>query len=434
MSRLVISGGLVCDPMSKLERTGQVLIQEGRIFGIANEVPTDWAAARVIDATDKLVIPGLVCLRTHVCEPGEEWKEDVASARNAAAAGGFTTICATPDTVPTNDVRAVTEQIVTRSASSAGPRVLPVGAATMGLRGEHLTEMGDLRDAGCVAVSTGEGAVPNGSLMRRVLEYARSVGLPVFASCLEPSLTKDTVMHEGSVHLRLGMAAEPAESESIALFRDGTLAQLARWPIHAQRISTAAGVAVLRQLRDSGVPITADVTPHHLWFTDELITSFDTNTLVKPPLRSPADVAALRVAVADGVIDAVATDHSPQSSIEKLVEYRYAQPGTTGLETALPVLLELVRTGVLDRMSALEKLTVGPARILGRDDLGRLSEGALADVVIVDPATPHRIDSRTMSSRSRNCIFDGVSVTGAVETTIVGGQVVHGAEADHADR
>ena len=426
MTRLIIRNGTVFDPLSGVEQRAHVLVQDGRIFGITGELPTDWTDAGVVEADGRLVLPGLICLHTHVGEPGEEHKEDVASAMAAAAAGGFTTICAVPDTVPTNDVRAVTEQIVTRAAAARGARVLPVGAATLGLGGQHLAEMGDLRDAGCVAVSTGEDAIESARMMRRVLEYARSVGLPVFTSPSDPSLAKGTLMHEGRVALRLGMPAEPAESESITLFRDATLSRLAGWPIHVQRLSTSAGLTVLRHLRDVGVEISVGVTPHHLWFTDEDVVGYDTVTKVVPPLRSAEDVEALRQAVAEGLITAIATDHAPQSSIEKKVEYRLAAAGTTGLETALGAVLELVRQNALPRAEALRCLTSGPASVLQRPDLGRLAEGACADLVVVDADTPRRVQAALMKTRSRNCIFEGQSLCGTVETTIVAGDVVFG--------
>ncbi|MFT7623785.1 MAG: dihydroorotase, partial [Myxococcota bacterium] len=350
------------------------------------------------------------------------------SASEAAAAGGFTTICAMPDTQPVNDVRAVTEQIVTRNATARGARVEPVGAATIGLAGVNLSEMGDLKDAGCVAVATGGMSIANARLMRRVLEYARSVDLPVFTCPLDPSLADGTAIHEGDVSVRLGIEAMPSEAESTALFRDGMLARLAGWKIHAQRISTAQSVEVLRQLKAAGIAVTADCTPHHLWFDDSATTGFDTSTRVSPPLRSASDVEALRAAVAEGLIDAIATDHSPQSSIEKMVEYEWCQPGTVGLETALSLALELVRTGVLTRMQALERLTIGPARVLGRSDIGALTEGARADLCIVDADMPRRVQSALMRTRSRNSIFEGTSLLGHVETTIVGGRLVVGGE------
>lgn len=435
MSRLVVRNGTVIDPASERNAPGHVLVDDGRIFGVVDEVPTDWSGATEVDATDKWVVPGLICLRTHVCEPGYEWREDVASASRAAAAGGFTTVCATPDTDPVNDVRAVTEQIVTRNALAPGARVLPVGAATIGLEGKHLSEMGDLRDAGCVAISTGEQSIPTARMMRRVLEYARSVNLPVFGCVEDGSLGAGAVMHEGAVGLRLGMPAVPSEAESTALFRDGMMARLAGWPLHVQRLSTADGVAVLRLLRAQGIEVTADVTPHHLWFTEEAVRGFDTNTRVQPPLRAAADVAALREALAEGLIGAVATDHMPQSTIEKMVEYKWSHPGTTGLETALGVMLELVRQGVMPLLDALRRLTCGPAEVLRRSDLGRIAEGATADLVVVDASMPRRVESGRMQTRSRNCIWDGMDLSGRVEVTVVGGEVVwSGEEEPSADR
>ena len=425
-SRTIVSGGTILDPRSRSKRVGDLLIADGRIFGVTDAAPSDWKDAERIDATGSWVIPGLICLRTHVCEPGYEWKEDVASAMAAAAAGGFTSICARPDTDPVNDVRAVTEQILMRARQAIGARVLPVGAATRGLKGEHLSEMGDLRDAGCVAVSVGELAVDSARMMRRVLEYAKSCGLPVFVSPQEPTLTDGAVMHEGIAALSLGMQSVPAEAEAVALYRDGLLARLTGWRLHAQRVSTAQGVEVLRKLRDMGVEITADVTPHHLWFTEDALRTFDTATRVTPPLRSAEDAEALRSAVRDGLVSCIATDHTPQSSIEKVVEYKWSQPGTTGLEVALSVLLELDRKGDLPFIDGLTRLTAGPADVLGRTDLGTLSEGATADVVVVDPGTPIRVESRRMATRGTSCIWEGQSLTGQAQLTMVDGRVVFG--------
>jgi len=424
MSRLVITGGRVIDPAGRLNEPRDVLIEDGYIIGLPNKAPTDWEDAKHIDATGRWVLPGLICLRTTIGEPGEEWKEDIRTVSNAAASGGFTTLCATPNTNPINDVRAVTEQILGRShVVGGGIRILPVAAATRGLSGDQLTEMGDLKAAGCTAVSSGEHAVPNARMLRRILEYARTVDMPFFTVADDPSLADGALLHEGLVSVRLGMRSSPSESEAISIFRDGKISQLAGWPVHFQRVSTQAGVETLRILRDQGAQVSADVTPHHLWFTDENTTGFDTDTRVSPPLRSQSDVTALRTAIGDGLISAIATDHTPQSSVEKAVEYQYASPGTTGLETALSVVIELIREKVVDIHNGLAQLTCGPADILGRSDLGRLTDGAQADVIVVDPETPKRVESVRMKTKSRNCIFEGVSLTGEVETTIVAGMI-----------
>jgi len=422
MSRLLIRGGRVLDPASGIDENIDVLVKDGKVFGLTHAAPSDWSDATEVDAAGKWVIPGLICLRTQAAEPGYEWREDVHTASLAGAAGGFTTICVSPMTDPVNDVRAVTEQIMRRAESAPGARVLPVGAASLGLNGAHLSEMGDLKDAGCVAVSTGSAPVDSAAFMRRILEYSRTIGLPVFTVPEESSLATGAILGEGDMALRLGMASVPAEAECIAIYRDALMARVAEWPVHFQNVSTAAGVALLRQLRAEGVPVSASVTPHHLWFTDDAVAGFDTRTRIRPPLRFQADVDALRAAVNDGTISVIATDHSPHTSIEKAIEYEWAEPGTTGLESALSVVLELARDGHLDLTQALHCLTAGPADTLGRNDLGRLAEGATADITIVDPDTPHRVESATMESRSRYCIFEGMSLSGVVTETIVGGR------------
>jgi dihydroorotase len=429
MSQLVVSGGTVIDPASGLNGPHDLLIQDGRIFGVVTDIPADWNGVEHVDATGMWVLPGLICLRSHVGEPGHEWKEDIASASMAAAAGGFTTICATPDSNPVNDLSAVTEQILAKSGAAKGARVLPVGAVSVGLEGKELTEMANLKAAGCVALSTGENSARDANFLRRVLEYAGSVGIAVFTVAEDASLATNTVMHEGEVSIRLGMEAVPSESEAIGLYRDAMMAGLTGTPLHVQKLSTASAVALLKQLKANGVPVTASVTAHHLWFDDSSVAEFNTNTRVRPPLRSSRDVEALREALNEGLISAVVSDHHPQSSIEKVVEYQYAEPGTTALESTLGVVTELVQDGVLSLENAVARLTSGPAEILGRSDLGRLAEGCVADVVVVDPNCPYRTESKLMKSKSRNCIFEGTSFSASVSNTIVEGKLVQ----DHVE-
>lgn len=430
MTRRVITGGTVIDGAG--ERRGTVLIAGDRIVGVTQgPLPSEFRDAPELSAEGAWVVPGFVCLRTHVGEPGYEWREDVASVSLAGAAGGYTTLCAAPDTDPVNDVRAVTEQLMTRSAASAGARVVPVGAATRALEGKHLSEIGDLAAAGCVAVSTGDTSLASAQMMRRVLEYCRSLGVRVFVSPMDVTMARGGLMNEGYESLRLGLPGVPAEAEAIAILRDGWISRLAEWPVHFQRVSSAAGVRALELLRAEGIAFTADCTPHHLWFTDEAVSGFDTVTKVSPPLRTRADVLALRAAVADGLIGAIATDHAPRTQLEKWVEYDNASPGTTGLETALGVVLELVRQRALPRDAALARLSAGPAAVLGRPELGRVAEGCRADLAIVEPDIPWRVDGALLRTRGQNHLFEGQPLSGQVRATLVGGRVVDydGAEA-----
>lgn len=424
--RLVVTDALLLDSGdgSAPERRAFIAIEAGMIAFVSSELPSEWKGAPRVDAAGAWVLPGFICLRTHVGEPGYEWREDVATASLAAAAGGFTTICATPDTNPVNDVRAVTEQLMTRAAGAEGATVLPVGAATRGLEGRHLSEMGDLESAGCVAVSTGDVSVESGQMMRRILEYARSINLRVFTSPAEVSMTRGGLMNEGLASLRLGLPGVPAEAESVAILRDGILSRLAEWPLHFQRVSTAAGVRALEHLAELGIAFTADCTPHHLWFDETAVAGFDAVTRVMPPLRSDRDVAALRGAVASGLISVIATDHSPRTRLEKWVEYSEASPGTTGLETTLGALLELVRRGALPRAAVLRALTRGPADVLGRADLGRIAAGARADLTLVDAGTPWRVEGARLRTRGENHLFEGAALTGLTRSTIVAGRLV----------
>jgi len=264
--------------------------------------------------------------------------------------------------------------------------------------------------------------------LRRILEYAGSVGINVFTVAENSSLSTNTFMHEGQASIRLGMNAVPAEAEAINLYRDAMIAKLTGVPIHVQKVSTAASVNLLRSLIADGVPISASVTAHHLWFNDSEVGSFNTNTLVRPPLRDISDVEAIRNALNEGIITAVVTDHQPQSSIEKAVEYQFAEPGTTALESTLGVVMELVQESALSLDKAVASLTSGPAEVLGRTDIGRLAEGCIADLVVVDPNSPYRVESTRMQTKSQNCIFEGTSFSASVSDTIVDGALVKGIE------
>lgn len=426
-SQLILRGGRVIDPASRHDGIADVVVSGGKIVAVGPEAGREGGSApgvRVIDATGLVVAPGLVDVHVHLREPGQEYKEDIASGARAAAAGGFTTVCCMPNTEPPNDSRAVTELIVRRAAEAAVVRVYPIGAISKGLKGESLAEMGEMKDAGIVAVSDDGRPVMNAELMRLALEYARTFGLPVVQHCEDRNLAGAGVMNEGAAATRAGLRGQPAAAESVMVRRDIELVALTGARYHVAHVSTAVAVAAVREAKRRGLWVTCEVTPHHLILTDEACLGYDTSTKCAPPLRSRADMMALQEALADGTIDCIATDHAPHAVQDKQVEFDRAAFGMLGLETALSLGLKLVEEGVLGLGPLLEKMTVAAARIF---DLpaGTLGAGAAADVVIFDPQTRWVVDRDQLRSKSRNTPFHGWELPGRVRYTIVGGQVVY---------
>jgi dihydroorotase len=423
---ICLRGGRVIDSGSDAE--ADVLLKDGVVAriapGIAGGVGRE---VRVIDARGRWVLPGLIDLHTHLREPGHEYKEDIATGTKAAAAGGFTAVCSMPNTSPPNDSRAVTELIVRRASEVGAVRVYPVGAITKGLAGESLAEMGELKEAGCVAVSDDGRPVMNAELMRRAMEYARTFGLTIVQHCEDLALSAGGAMNEGAVATRAGIRAQPSSAESAMVARDLELCALTGARYHVAHISTADSVRLVREAKRRKLPVTCEVTPHHLTLTDEACAGYDTAAKCNPPLRSSADQAALREALADGTIDAVATDHAPHSSVEKDVEFEQAAFGMIGLETAVPLLLELVREGVLTPAKLAARLTSGPAAVFGLPG-GSLTEGAPADVSVLDPDASWTLDLGGLRSRSRNTPFAGRALRGRAALTIVGGKIVFSGE------
>lgn len=432
MTRLLVRGGRVVDPARGLDAVRDVLIEDERVVAVGEylvpTVPSSVAEGlpplEAIDAAGLVVAPGFVDLHAHLCEPGLEHCETIATGAAAAAAGGFTAVCAMPDTDPPVDDPAAVGFVVAAGRRASGARVFPAAAATVGREGERLVEFGEVVEAGAVAVSDAGRAIRSSRLMRLALEYAQSFGVPVLAHAEDPWLAEGAVMHEGVVSTRLGLAAKPGAAEEIGVYRDLALTEATGGRLHLQRISTAAACRLIRQARERGVRVTAEATPHHLLLAHDLLESYGANCKVDPPLRPRADVEALQAALAEGVIDAVATDHAPRHYDEKEQAFDDAPFGVVGFETAFAVLhTQLVLKGIMDLPTLIERMSSGPARVLGLPG-GGLAPGSPADLILIDPADEWEADPDAFLSKSRNTPFAGRRLVGRVVRTLVGGETV----------
>ena len=365
-------------------------------------------------------------MHVHLREPGYEYKETIETGCMAAAAGGFTAVCCMPNTNPVNDSREVTEFIIKKAVEAGTARVYPVAAISVGLNGEHLSEFGDLKEAGAIALSDDGNPVTDGQFMRKAMEYAKGFGLPVISHSEDLSLTADGVMNEGATATRMGLAGIPNAAESVMVMRDIALSELTGTPIHIAHVSTMESVQAIRDAKQRGVSVTAETAPHYFTLTDETVKAYNTNAKMNPPLRSSQDREAVRQGLADGTIDAIATDHAPHSVLEKEVEFDRAANGIIGLETALPLALKLVSEGIISMGDLVEKMSKNPARILGIQC--GLRVGNPADLTIIDPEIKHVIDTDHLLSLSKNTPFDGWEMKGRAMLTMVGGKVVFQAE------
>ncbi|MBI3615697.1 MAG: dihydroorotase [Candidatus Omnitrophica bacterium] len=421
-SRLLIRGGRLIDPAQGLDEVTDLLIEEGKVAGIGKNLKAEKAAA--LDAKGKIVTPGFIDLHVHLRSPGQEHKETILTGSRAAVRGGFTTLCAMANTDPVADSAAVLEVLQTQNAKVGLVSILGIGAVTVGLKGETLTEMGELETAGAVGFSDDGMPVLNAGVMRRALEYTRMTGLPVIAHCEEKTLSGTGVMHEGVTATRLGLAGIPAEAETVMIARDILLAEAAGGRLHIAHVSTAAGVELIRAAKARGVRVTAEVTPHHLTLTDEALGHYDSRFKMNPPLRTAADLEALRAGLKEGVLDAVATDHAPHSKAEKEMDLGGAPFGVVGLETAIGVLLtEGVSRGGIPLSTLIASMTSRPAKVLGIDR-GHLRKGAAADVTILDPEAGWTVDAATFASKGVNSPFLGWRLKGQVTDVLVKGKIV----------
>ncbi|MSP23886.1 MAG: dihydroorotase [Myxococcales bacterium] len=425
---IIVTGVRAIDPSASLDAVVDIVVEDGRIacIGPAAATAEQLASERalIVDGRNLWAFPAFLDLHAHFREPGQEYKEDIRSGLMAAAAGGFAHVCAMPNTKPVNDTRSITEMMVARAREVGGPELHPIGAITRGLRGEELTEMADLREAGAVAVSDDGHCVTSSAVMRRALEYARTFGLPVIQHCEDHALTGGAQMHEGRTATKLGLRGWPREAEDIIVARDLILAESTGAAYHIAHISTSGAIRLLREAKSRGLAVTAEVTPHHLLLTDEAVVGYRTHCKVNPPLRDATDVIACRAALADGTIDAIATDHAPHSSLEKDCEFQEASPGIVGLELVVPLMFELVSSGALPLARFVDALTRAPARIIGLEPT-TLRAGARADFILVHPEREHILTRASLVGKSHNTPFLGRKCHGQVEMTMVRGAIVY---------
>ena len=422
MIDLAITGGRVLDPVRTLDVIGDVLIDDGKIMGVA--APGEGPRARaVLDAAGLWVTPGMIDMHVHLREPGGEHKETIATGVAAAIAGGFTTVAAMANTYPVNDAVEVTRWIRARAAEVSLARVLPIAAVTRGLAGEELTDFAALRQAGVVAFSDDGMPIVRESIMRLALAAAAEVRAPIIAHEEDRARSAGAVMHAGSCAERLGVRGVDAEGEASMIARDCALAVALGARLHIAHVSTAAGIAHLRRARVAAKGISAEATPHHFMLDAGAVERYGPNAKMNPPLRDSADVDAVRTALADGTIEVIASDHAPHHADEKARGLEAAPFGIVGLETAVGLTLELVHAGVLSVGAAVRALTLGPARVLGLTG-GQLTRGAAADVTLVDPELRWRVDPAAFRSRSRNTPFAGVELRGRALGVCIGGRLL----------
>jgi dihydroorotase len=420
---VLFRGGRIVDPRNGVDAVQDLLCVDGRVAAVGPSLAVP-AGAQVVDASGLWVLPGLVDLHVHLREPGEEGKETILTGSRAAVAGGFTTVVAMPNTKPVNDAPGVTSFVKMRAAEANLCRVLPAGAITRGLKGEELTDFGALQAAGCVCLTDDGRPVMSAGIMRRALQWSSQFGLPVMVHEEDLTLSAGGVVTEGLVASRLGLRGIPASAEVAMVARDLVLLEEIRGSrLHVAHVSCEGSVRLIREAKRRGLPVTAEVAPHHFSLTDAAVEGYDTHARMNPPLRLDRDVAALREGLADGTLDAVATDHAPHGVLDKQVEFSRSMNGVVGLETALPLTLALVREGVLPLGRAVELLTSGPARCFGLE-LGQLGAGAPADVVLVDPDERWTVDAARFESKSRNTPFQGWTLAGRVIQTWVAGRGV----------
>ena len=420
---VLVRGGRLLDPLQGVDAQVDLLVRDGRVHRLGGDAGAGGGAApEVIDARGKLVLPGLIDVHVHLREPGFEYKETIESGLRAALAGGFTGVCPMPNTNPVSDTRADMEFLRREARRLELINLWPVGAATVRQEGARLTEFGELRTGGAVALSDDGKPIVSSAILRRALEYAKKFRLPLLLHEEDPELSQAGVVNEGVVAARLGLLGSPCQAESALVARDLEIVALAGGRVHFQHISCGRSVELIRQARAGGIEVTAETCPHYLFLTEEAVLRYDTRAKMYPPLRTAADVAAVRAGLADGTIDLVGSDHAPHADYEKAVEFDHAPNGITGVETMLPLMLALVRDRVISLEQLVRVLAVNPARLIGVER-GSLRVGAVADVTIVDPDRTWVYDAAAAQSKARNSPFWGRRMTGRATDCLVGGRI-----------
>lgn len=425
--KILLTGARVIDPAQKIDTVMDVLLEDGKIVKTDNDLLSpvkskDTTKIKVIELSGMVLVPGLIDMHTHLREPGQEYKETIATGAKAAAAGGFTSIACMPNTDPVNDNRSITEFIKRKAAEAATANVYPIGAISRNSAGVQLTEFWDLKDAGAVAFSDDGKPVIDSALMRHALEYASSLGMPVISHCEDINLSSGGQMNEGYYSTILGLRGIPAIAEEAMVARDILIAEFTKSHVHIAHVSTEGSVRLIREAKKRGVKVTAETAPHYFTLTDETLQTYSTSLKVNPPLRSAADVKAIKEGLADGTINAIVTDHAPHARTDKELEFEYAANGISGLETSVSLSLRLVSEGVLSLPELVAKMSLNPARILHLPK-GTLETGADADITVIDPQLSWTVDVKKFCSKGKNSPFHGWEMRGKAVLTIVGGEI-----------
>lgn len=426
--KLLLTGARIIDPSQKMDGRLDIFIEDGKVVKTGNNLsksikPKDSGKiTKIIDLPGMIIVPGLIDMHTHLREPGFEYKETIASGAAAAVAGGFTSIACMPNTNPVNDNRSITEFIKRKASEAALANIYPIGAISMNSEGSKLTEFWDLKEAGIVAVSDDGKPVMNAALMRRAMEYAHSLQLPVISHCEDVNLSVNGLMNEGYYSTILGLNGIPSMAEEVMVARDILIAEFTKTAVHIAHVSTAGSVLLIRDAKARGVSVTAETAPHYFTLTDESVQGYDTNYKINPPLRSDHDVKAIKEGLADGTIDVIACDHAPHGRTDKEVEFEYAANGISGLETSLALSLNLISGKTLTWPEVIHRMSINPSRILNLSK-GTLAEGADADVTVIDPLKQWTVDVQAFRSRGKNSPFHGRQMQGKAILTIVGGEI-----------
>lgn len=426
--KLLLTSARIIDPAQNIDSLMDILLDDGKVVKIGINLSKSLKSkdsektTQIIDLTGMIVVPGLIDMHTHLREPGFEYKETIASGCAAAVAGGFTSIACMPNTNPVNDNRSITEFILRKAAEAALANVYPVGAISMDSAGSKLTEFWDLKEAGIVALSDDGKPVMNAALMRRAMEYASSLKLPVISHCEDTNLSADGLMNEGYYSTILGLRGIPSAAEEVMIARDILIAEFTGTPVHIAHVSTAGSVCLIRDAKKRNLNVTAETAPHYFTLTDEALQSYDTNFKINPPLRSKKDVEVIKEGLADGTIDVIACDHAPHGRTDKEVEFEYAANGISGLETSLGLSLTLINSKTITWPGLIAKMSLNPARILNLPK-GTLETGADGDITVIDPQASWTVDVQAFRSRGKNSPFHGRKMQGKAILTIVGGEI-----------